>query len=143
MSTSRVPSSCAFAVAALATIFSYAQPSFADVLPPDGCNAAAGAACDNAGPNNDEPGICVNATCPHETFGPPDGGLDGGAGADATVEEPCVLCQLPDGGSSSGSSKSSSGGCSTSPGSPAGLGLGLILAGAVALGALQRRRRAA
>jgi MYXO-CTERM domain-containing protein len=140
MSTSHVFFLSAVSAAALAAVLSCAQPSRADVLPPDGCNGAAGTSCDNAGPYNDEPGICVNATCPHTTFGGPDGGV----GVDATTEEPCVLCQAPDGGSSTGngSSKSSSGGCSMSPGSEAGVGLGLMLAATVAVGALHRRRRA-
>jgi MYXO-CTERM domain-containing protein len=139
MSTSHVFFLSAVSAAALAAVLSYAQPSRADVLPPEGCNGAAGTSCDNAGPNNDEPGVCVNATCPHTTFG----GLDGGVGVDATTEEPCVLCQAPDGGTSSGGSSSkSSGGCSTSPGSQTGVGLGLMLAVAVGVGAVHRRRRA-
>jgi MYXO-CTERM domain-containing protein len=140
MSTSRVFLLSAVSAAALATVLSYAPPSRADVLPPDGCNGAAGMSCDNAGPYNDEPGICVNAMCPHTTFH----GLDGGVDVDATTEEPCVLCEAPDGGTSTGnpSSKSSSGGCSTSPGSEAGVGLGLMLAAAIAVGAVHRRRRA-
>src|ERR1700689_2830963 len=137
MSTSRVFSVSAFSSAAVAALVSHAQPSRADVLPPDGCNGSAGSSCDNAGPNNDEPGVCVETTCPHH--GPT--GADA-SDFDAETEEPCVLRQMPDGGSSTAPSKSSSGGCSTSPGSPAGGGLGLMLAAGVAFGTLQRRRRA-
>jgi MYXO-CTERM domain-containing protein len=107
------------------------------VLPPDGCTGSAGPSCDNAGPNNDEPGVCVETTCPHRGPIGPDA-----SDFDAETEEPCVLCQVPDGGSSTAPSKSSSGGCSTSPGLPAGGDLGLMLAAGVAIGALQRRRRA-
>jgi MYXO-CTERM domain-containing protein len=138
MSIRRVLSLSAFSAAALAAVLSYAQPSRADVLPPDGCEGSAGASCDNAGPSNDEPGVCVETTCLHR--GPT--ALDAGD-PDAETEEPCVLCQMPEGGSSTqgSSSKSSSGGCSVSPGLPAGGGLGLMLGAAVAVGALQRRRR--
>jgi MYXO-CTERM domain-containing protein len=139
MSILRLFSSSFLPATALVALLSYATPSRADVLPPDGCTGSAGPSCNNAGPNNDEPGVCVETTCPHRGATAPDAD-----DFDAETEEPCVLCQIPDGGSSTGdaSSKSSSGGCSVSPGSAAGGGLGLMLAAGLALGAVRRRRRA-
>jgi MYXO-CTERM domain-containing protein len=123
-------------VASLLAVTSYAQSSRADLLPPNSCTSAegAGSPCNNAGPNN-EPGVCVNTTCPHSL---PDG--DGGI---STSEEPCILCQVSDAGPAAGSKSSSSGGCSASPSSSSSSGLGLMLAAAVVAGAVQRRRRAA
>jgi MYXO-CTERM domain-containing protein len=133
-------------VAAMVAVLSYAPLSRADVLPPDGCTGAAGSSCDNAGPNNDEPGVCVSTTCPHA-----DPDADGGS-----VQEACVLCQQTadasasdatasgDGSVLAGPGKASSNSsCSTSPHAPSGGGLGLMLAAAAVAGAVQRRRRAA
>ena len=141
MSILRLFSSSFLPATALVALLSYATPSRADVLPPDGCTGSAGPSCNNAGPNNDEPGVCVETTCPHRGST----SLDASdADLDAETQEPCVLCQVPDGGSSTGngSSKSSGGGCSMSPGTTTGGGLGLTLVAGLALGAVRRRRRA-
>jgi hypothetical protein len=82
----------------------------ADVPPPDACSLGAGMICNNAGPNSDEPGVCVSSMCPHTGPGP-DGGL-------VTTMNPCVLCMPNDAGSTT--SSSSSGGTTSSSSSSGG-----------------------
>ena len=82
-------------LAALAAVLSHAQAR-ADVPPPDICDTE-GAACDNAGPDADQPGTCESAQCSRPEP-KPDGGVivydclrcvppGGGAGGDAGVRE--------------------------------------------------------
>jgi MYXO-CTERM domain-containing protein len=134
----------------LACAFAISAPAFADVPPPDACSGGAGTPCNNAGPNDDQPGICTNEMCTHAS---PDGG---------TTMEPCVLCEPTDGGaggagaggnagssSSSGSASSSSGSASSSSGggsscavgAPGGGSVVALAMAALALGALVRVRR--
>jgi MYXO-CTERM domain-containing protein len=81
-----------FSVAAFLATMSVALGAGADVLPPNDCTSSmsAGSECSTAGPDFNQDGICVAATC-------------GG-----TVHFACFLCELPgpqagDGGSDGGS----------------------------------------
>jgi MYXO-CTERM domain-containing protein len=81
----RLPSSSLlFAVPLAFAGLAYAPMAHADVLPPDGCSgsAAAGSACDNAGPNNDEDGVCT---------------LEPGCSPSLHDAGPCMqlLCEIP------------------------------------------------
>jgi hypothetical protein len=131
--------------------------AFADVPPPDSCNAP-GQACNTAPPDYQSPGICVSSMCTK-------------AGPDGSFEVPCNLCKPDDGGgtggsgtggsgtggsgtggsstggsstggSSSGSSSDDDGGCSFK-GAPArgALALSLLALGLGALAFDRRRRR--
>ncbi len=112
----------------------------ADVPPQDACNSTdVGNACNNAGPQGNQAGVCANTTC--TKYLP---GSDGG-----TTTYACTLCLPPGDGGSAGatgdggakkSSGSDGGGCSVSgahTNSTAGLLLGLGLVGL----AFRRRRR--
>ncbi len=131
-----------FIVVTVALVTAWSGAAAADVPPPDACTAGAGTACNNAGDSADEPGICVASTCPHAGPGP-DGGI-------VTTENPCVLCEVTDAGSSTSSSSSSSSGTSSSSGGTSGgcaVGSSAgeqTMAGAMAvlgLGLLASRRR--
>lgn len=102
------------ATAALTTA-AWSGPARADVAPPDSCTTL-GQACNTAGPNYDEAGVCVASTCDHPT---PDG----------STSYACNLCMTQDAGSSSSSggssgSGSSSGSSSSGSGSSSGGGSG-------------------
>jgi len=115
---------------ALALLSSAAR---ADVAPPDQCTGQAGQACSNAGPSYDQAGVCVSTTCSHAT---PDG----------STQQPCVLCEIADGGAGSGDGGSSSGSsskssCATSPATRDGAtGLAMLALGVGALAWTRRRR---
>ena len=132
----------------LATL-ALAPTVWADVPPPQTCDpdgpyddpSIVGTACEVAGPNADEPGICVSSTCGTEK-------KDGGpADAGQPVGYTCYLCQVVDDAgptsSGNGSSGKGSGGCSMSPFQREGtvgtamLGLGLF---AFAWGRRKNRR---
>jgi hypothetical protein len=127
----------ALATTATVALLGWSGVARADVAPLDSCpsSASAGQTCNNAGPNNDEPGVCVSTTCEHPT---PDG----------STSYACVLCELSDAGApaqdagktgSSGSSTKS--GCALSPLARDGAtGIGMLALGLGAL-ALARRRR--
>lgn len=141
----------------------YALPAGADVAPPDACTQGPGAACSNAGPNYDQPGICTTESCDRP-------------GPDGSTAYSCILCELADAAPSTDASaavdanageagvstedsgappahdagatpppaggSSSSGGCMYSAGTTKGLtGFTMFLVGIAAL-ALGRRRRA-
>jgi hypothetical protein len=59
----------------------------ADIAPPDRCNGSAGAACNNAGPGYNSPGICTADTCSH-TLPPVNGG------APMTMTYACMTCKV-------------------------------------------------
>jgi hypothetical protein len=140
----------AFSTAAFALVTAAAGGAFADVAPPDECTGAVGSACNNAGPNADQPGVCTNEMCP-ETLPGPDGGV-------MTTENPCVLCEPTgagggsgttgsgaasgSGGSASSSSGGGGGGCSIAiqPGNGVIAGT-MLMVGLGALLADRRRRR--
>lgn len=113
-----------------------AAPALADIPPPDACTEAdEGKACDNAGENADEPGVCKKDSCTRQT---PSGSM--------TYE--CYVCQettgtggaANHGGSSDDTSaKDDDGGCSMSP-APA-RGLAALFAPVAALGLAAARRR--
>jgi len=104
------------AIATMAMV-GWSGPALADVPPPDACQdvGSVGQMCNNAGPNNDQPGVCVASTCEHPT---PDG----------SSSYACALCEGPDaeapkdggGSSSSGSSSGVSSGSGSSSGSSSG-----------------------
>ncbi len=135
------------------TLVSLSGTARADVVPPDSCTESAGATCDNAGPDHDQPGICTTAKCGHRG---PDGGVE---------EIDCVTCELsdagvadagpksdagpttdggavttrPDGGDTAAASDDS-GGCSMSPGERDGAtGFAMLSLGVLGL-ALSRRK---
>jgi MYXO-CTERM domain-containing protein len=58
----------------------------ADIAPPDRCNSA-GAACANAGPSYNSPGVCTADTCSH-TLPPVNGG------APMTTTYACMTCKV-------------------------------------------------
>jgi len=127
-----------FFMVALALVTAWSTAAFADVAPPDACSGGAGTACNNAGDSSDQPGICVETTCPHGTP-QPDGGV-------VTTENPCTLCELTDAGASSTSSSSSggatpSGGCAVSVATGQRATAGLMLVVGLGLLASRRRRR--
>src|SRR5580658_9960475 len=147
-----------FAVPAFLAAVAFAPLARADVPPPNECTtgAAAGTSCSTAGPDNDQDGVCVSSTCPHT--GPL---ADGGVG---TTQEPCVLCELTDGGpakpdaaapdaskpedsgkpdedSGSAALASSSGGCSTARSGNGNDAFWFVGLGAVGLAALTVSRR--
>jgi MYXO-CTERM domain-containing protein len=115
--------------AAVALVTAWSGAAFADIPPPDECSGGAGTPCNNAGPASDQPGICVTTTCAHTGPGP-DGGI-------VTTQNPCVLCEVTDGGSSTSSSSSSSGTSTTSSGgSSGGCAVGSSAGGRTAAGAM-------
>ena len=99
-------SSFVFSAAAFALATAVAGGALADVAPPDACNGV-GTACNNAGPNADQAGVCTNEMCPHASFG--------GAGGVGTTEEPCTLCEP--GGTGGGTGAGAGGSTATSSGS--------------------------
>lgn len=99
--------SLAFSAATFALVTAAAGGVFADVAPAGSCTGV-GTACDNAGPNADQAGVCSNEMCAHATFG--------GAGGMGTEEEPCTLCELTSSTSSSSSSGTAGGGGASSSG---------------------------
>lgn len=137
------------------TLVSLSGTARADALPQDACdfNLDAGAACDNAGPDYDQPGVCTTTTCLHPS-------ADGGS-----AEYACLTCELsdagvadagpksdggsttdggavttrPDGGDTAAASDDS-GGCSMSPGERDGAtGFAMLSLGVFGL-ALSRRK---
>jgi hypothetical protein len=139
----------ALAIAAVVALVMYGENARGDVAPPDSCSGAG--PCNNAGPNYNQPGDCVQSSCNHPL---PDGG---------TSSYTCFLCELSDsgGGSSSGSSGSGSSsgaaidggsssgggggssksGCATSPLARDGAtGLAMLAVGVAALAWARRRR---
>ena len=126
----------ALSAAAIALVTAWSSGALADLAPPDTCSGGAGTACNNAGSNADQAGICVATTC---SSSHPNG--DGGF---TTSTYSCVLCEVPDGGSASSSSSSggtATGGCTVGvvrgEGGLAGAGAALL----VGLGLLGSRRR--
>lgn len=100
-----------------------AAPAFADIAPPDSCQAAdAGKSCDNATTDGkmDQPGTCQKDKCSRAT---PSG----------SMSYECYLCKAA-------AKADDSGGCSTS-GRTSQAALALVPV--VALGLLWRRRRRA
>jgi hypothetical protein len=87
----RLRSVSLYAVPVFLATLGFAPLARADVPPPDECTGSVGATCSNAGPSNDQDGICTNETCTHST---PNG--DGGV---TTSTYACVLCELSDCGS--------------------------------------------
>lgn len=74
-----------------------AVPAFADIPPADACvQADEGKACDNAGKNADEPGVCKQDSCTKQT---PDGPM--------TYD--CYLCQAKGGTAGEGGAPSNGG----------------------------------
>lgn len=123
----------AFSAVAIALVTAWSSGALADVAPPDLCSGGAGTACSNAGSAANQPGTCVATTC---SSAHPDG--DGGL---TTTQYPCVLCELPDGGSSSVGT--ATGGCTVGavPRGGALAGAGAMLLVGLGLLASQRRRR--
>jgi MYXO-CTERM domain-containing protein len=133
-------------VAALPILFVSTRAS-ADIPPENECTTA-GTSCNTAeGPSGSytASGTCVSTTCGHLAVLPD--------GATGTTQNPCTLCMVAEGGTSS-SSGSSSGGSSSGSAAPAKSGctvgsvgadtlapFGLMAAGA-AIVAVSRRRRA-
>jgi MYXO-CTERM domain-containing protein len=132
-----------FPALAISLVTAFSGAALADLAPPEACTSnMAGMPCNNAGPNNDQPGVCTSTTCPHTSFSP-----DGGS---MVTNVPCVLCE------EEGSSSSGTGGSTSSGGTPAGGGScavgtagsermvagATVLAGLAALFAGRRRRRA-
>ena len=141
------------------TFLSLSGRARADVPPPDACSdtASVGQACTNAGENDDEPGTCQNATCPHS--------VSNGDGGFTTGNEPCILCVASDGGvvSDAGSGgdgggavtvrddagttstpASSSSGCSATPDTRDGAtGFAMLAVGMIGLGLSRRKKKSA
>jgi MYXO-CTERM domain-containing protein len=142
-----------------------AAPAFADIAPADACMMAdEGEACDNAGENADQPGVCQKDSCTKQT---PDGEMTydcylcqaaeaGGGGQGNTTGDAGATSQ---GGTNGGSTSSggstntagttaddtsdekddAEGGCSVSPAPVAGLAG--LLAPLLAFGLAAARRR--
>jgi len=106
-----------------------ATPAFADIPPADACMAAdEGEACDNAGEDADQPGVCQADTCTRAT---PDGPM--------TYD--CFLCKAAVGGGGDDDGAEDDGSCNAAA-VPVGGWAGLI-APLMAFGlAAWRRRRA-
>jgi MYXO-CTERM domain-containing protein len=93
-------------------------PAFADIPPEDACMAAGeGKACDNAGENGDQAGVCQKDTCTRAT---PDGPMSyechvckaGEGGAGGSSGDP-----LPEGGNRNEGGSKAQGGTKTEGGS--------------------------
>lgn len=81
-----------------------AAPALADIPPPDACmQADEGKACDNAGQNADQPGVCKQSSCTRQT---PDGPM--------TYD--CHLCQAANGGTSGAAGATGNGGSTAAGG---------------------------
>jgi MYXO-CTERM domain-containing protein len=107
-----------------------ATPALADIPPEDACMAAdVGEACDNAGENADQPGICQADTCTRTT---PDGPM--------TYD--CFLCKASAGGGGDDDGAAEDDGSCNAAAVPVGGFAGLIVP-LMAFGlAAWRRRRA-
>ncbi|MEO7112371.1 MAG: hypothetical protein ABI183_18140 [Polyangiaceae bacterium] len=133
------------------TLFSLSGTARADALPPSACEdvSLAGQACSVAGPNEDQAGTCVATTCPHSAHYE-----DGGFGP--VTNDPCAICEAPDGGSTSGdggavttrpdagasSTPSSSSGCSATPDTrDSATGFGMLVLGMIGLGLSRRKNK--
>jgi MYXO-CTERM domain-containing protein len=139
----------ALALAALLVGLSVGARARADIPPPNICGGGAGSACKNAGPREDQPGVCVATTCSRVHPGP--NGLQ-------RSDYPCLLCEGKDAAPAASASATATPtptptdgppvappvppagcrGCEVG-GAPAGRTVGFALA--VALGALAARRR--
>jgi MYXO-CTERM domain-containing protein len=112
----------ALAVALLAT------PAFADIPPADACmEADEGKACDNAGEEADQPGVCQADTCTRTT---PDGPM--------TYD--CHVCKATAGGGGDDDGAEDDGGCNVAAVPVGGVAGSMVPLLAFGLGAWRRRR---
>lgn len=103
-----------------------AAPAFADIPPQDACRPAdEGKACDNAGEQADEPGVCTKDSCTKQS---PNGPL--------TYD--CHICKVADADDTP--PKSNDGGCSVSVSSAGGFESLIVPLAAFGLAAIRRRR---
>jgi hypothetical protein len=103
-----------FSAASLSLFTAWSGLALADLPPPDACEypESEGAACNNAGPDDDQPGVCAKGMC-GSTHPTADGGL-------MTTYYACLLCQETSKPGASSSGATSSGTTSSTDGTSSG-----------------------
>jgi hypothetical protein len=117
-------------VPVLALALAGAPSARADVAPPDSCTGSEGAACQNAGPGYNSPGVCAKTTCTRTLPGTPP----------TTMQYDCMRCMAKSSADAgSGPKESSDDGCAYGGGRARGPAA--VAALLLAIAAVARRRR--